>query len=65
MVVNHSQPRLASGTMFFKAVERGYASLADAYNRAGQKALAIENFKKALQMDPQNYFAIDQLKALN
>jgi D-alanyl-D-alanine-carboxypeptidase/D-alanyl-D-alanine-endopeptidase len=43
----------------------GYASLADAYNRAGQKALAIENFKKALQMDPQNYFAIDQLKALN
>jgi Tfp pilus assembly protein PilF len=43
----------------------GYASLADAYNRAGQKALAIENFKKALQLDPQNYFAIDQLKALN
>jgi len=43
----------------------GYTNLADAYNRAGKKALAIENFKKALQLDPQNYFAIDQLKALN
>jgi Tfp pilus assembly protein PilF len=39
--------------------------LVDAYQRAGQKALAIENFKKALQLNPQNYFAMNQIKALN
>jgi Tfp pilus assembly protein PilF len=43
----------------------GYSSLANAYDRAGQKALAIESFRKALQLDPQNYFAMDRLKALN
>ena len=66
------QGKLTEATEVFKLViamypnsSTGYASLADAYNRAGQKALAIENFKKALQLDPQNYFAMDQLKALN
>jgi len=66
------QGKLTEATEVFKLVismypnsSTGYISLADAYNKAGQKALAIENFKKALQLDPQNYFAIDQLKALN
>lgn len=64
--------KLSEATEVFKLVvamypnsSTGYSSLADAYQRAGQKALAIENFKKALQLNPQNYFAMDQLKALN
>jgi tetratricopeptide (TPR) repeat protein len=66
------QGKLTEATEVFKLVvtmypnsSTGYSSLADAYQRAGQKALAIENFKKALQLNPQNYFAMNQIKALN
>jgi len=66
------QGKLTEATEVFKLVvvmhpgsSNGYSSLADVYQRTGQKALAIENFKKALQLNPQNYFAMDQLKALN
>jgi dienelactone hydrolase len=66
------QGKLNEATEVFKLVvamypnsSTGYSSLAGAYQRAGQKALAIENFRKALQLNPQNYFAMGQLKALN
>jgi CubicO group peptidase (beta-lactamase class C family) len=41
-----------------------YESLAEAYAKAGQKALAIQSFEKALQLDPKNRNVIDQLKKL-
>ena len=34
-------------------------------SQARDISFLIENFKKALQLDPQNYIAMDQLKALN
>lgn len=48
----------------YPASSSSYSSLAAAYQRAGQKPLAIENFKRALQLNPQDYFAMDQLNAL-
>ena len=42
----------------------GYSSLGAAYQKAGQKSLAVQNFRRALELDPQDYFAMDQLSAL-
>jgi CubicO group peptidase (beta-lactamase class C family) len=39
-------------------------SLAEAYMKTGQKDLAIQNYEKALRLDPKNRNATDQLKKL-
>jgi tetratricopeptide (TPR) repeat protein len=41
-----------------------YSSLADAYAAAGNKDLAIQNYEKAVQLDPRNREADQKLKAL-
>jgi CubicO group peptidase (beta-lactamase class C family) len=41
-----------------------YDSLAEAYMVNGDKALAIENYKKSLQLNPQNAGAKDKIKQL-
>lgn len=42
----------------------GHATLAEAYAKSGQKQLAIENFKKALEIDPKDDDARQKLKEL-
>lgn len=41
-----------------------YDSLGEAYMKTGQKDLAIQNYEKSLQMNPQNSNAAEQLKKL-
>ncbi len=41
-----------------------YDSLAEAYLQAGQKDLAIKNYGKALELNPNNRHAVDQLATL-
>jgi len=41
-----------------------YDSLGEAYAAAGKKRLAIENYEKALKLDPKNTGAVEQLKKL-
>jgi len=41
-----------------------YSSLADAYAAAGQKDLAVQNYEKAVQLEPRNREAEQKLKAL-
>jgi predicted Zn-dependent protease len=41
-----------------------YDSLAEAYMKADEKDLAIQNYEKSLQLDPKNQNAVDQLKKL-
>src|SRR5215475_14768452 len=41
-----------------------YDSLGEAYMKAGEKKLAIENYEKSLQLDPKNQNAIGKLKEL-
>jgi tetratricopeptide (TPR) repeat protein len=41
-----------------------YDSLAEAYAASGQKELAILNYKKSLELNPQNTNAADALKRL-
>ena len=41
-----------------------YDSLGDGYAAAGQKAAAIENYEKALKLDPQNTESAAKLKKL-
>ncbi len=41
-----------------------YSSLADAYAAAGQKDLAIQNYEKAIQLEPRNREAEEKLKGL-
>jgi tetratricopeptide (TPR) repeat protein len=42
----------------------GHATLAEAYMKSGQKQLAIENYKKALAINPDNEDAKEKLKEL-
>lgn len=42
-----------------------YDSLGDAYAAAGEKELAIKNYKKSLQLDPAQTYAAIKLKQLN
>jgi len=42
----------------------GYDSLGGAYMKAGENELAIENYKKSLQLDPENENAVETLKKL-
>jgi Flp pilus assembly protein TadD len=39
-----------------------YDSLGEAYLKAGAKANAIENYRKSLEVDPQNDNAVARLK---
>jgi CubicO group peptidase (beta-lactamase class C family) len=39
-------------------------SLAEGYAKDGQKQLAIDHYRKSLELDPKNQHAIDQLKEL-
>jgi len=41
-----------------------YDSLGDAYAKAGQKQLAIENYKKSLELNPANDNGKEKLKVL-
>jgi len=41
-----------------------YDSLAEAYMKAGNKELAIKNYEKSLELNPQNTNAVEQLKTL-
>jgi CubicO group peptidase (beta-lactamase class C family) len=41
-----------------------YDSLAEAYAKDGQKQLAIDNYRKALELDPKNQNAVNKLKEL-
>lgn len=41
-----------------------YDSLGEAYAKLGQKELAIQNYKKALEFDPKNQNAADTIKRL-
>jgi tetratricopeptide (TPR) repeat protein len=43
----------------------GHATLAEAYKKSGQKQLAIENYKKALAINPDNEDAKEKLKELD
>jgi tetratricopeptide (TPR) repeat protein len=42
----------------------GHTTLAEAYMKSGQKPQAIENYKKALQINPDNEVAKQKLKEL-
>jgi cytochrome c-type biogenesis protein CcmH/NrfG len=42
----------------------GYDSLGEVYTKAGQKQLAIDSYKKSLELNPSNNNAKDKLKAL-
>jgi predicted transcriptional regulator YdeE len=41
-----------------------YDSLGEAYAKVGEKALAIQNYEKSLQLDPKNNNAVERLKKL-
>jgi tetratricopeptide (TPR) repeat protein len=41
-----------------------YDSLGEAYMKAGEKALAIQNYEKSLKLNPKNTNAVDMLKKL-
>ncbi|MCO5947892.1 serine hydrolase [Mucilaginibacter flavidus] len=41
-----------------------YDSLAEAYVKTGDKTLAMENFKKCIELNPKNEYAAEQLKKL-
>jgi CubicO group peptidase (beta-lactamase class C family) len=41
-----------------------YENLAEGYDDMGEKTLAIENFKKAVELNPKNNYAVDRIKKL-
>jgi CubicO group peptidase (beta-lactamase class C family) len=41
-----------------------YDSMAEAYKKIGDKKLAIENFKRCMELNPKNDYAAEQLKKL-
>jgi predicted Zn-dependent protease len=42
----------------------GYDSLAEAYAAKGEKTLAIKNYAKSLELDPNNASAVEKLNQL-
>jgi CubicO group peptidase (beta-lactamase class C family) len=42
-----------------------YDSLGEAYLKAGQKSLAIQNYEKSVELNPQNQNGIDMLKKIH
>lgn len=55
---------LILATELFPGSANLYDSLAVAYLFAGNKALAIENFEKSLELNPKNQHAVDRLQEL-
>ena len=51
-------------TVAFPSSANTYDSLAEAYMNAGNKELAIKNYEKSLELNPQNTNAVEQLKKL-
>jgi tetratricopeptide (TPR) repeat protein len=49
---------------FYPKSSNVYDSLAEAYMTNGDKDLAIENYKKSLELNPQNSNAREMLKKL-
>lgn len=41
-----------------------YDSLGEAYMKNGERALAIKNYQRSLELDPKNQNAVDMLKKL-
>jgi len=41
-----------------------YESLAEGYEDIGEKVLALQNFKKTVELDPNNQYAADRIKKL-
>jgi len=41
-----------------------YESLAEGYEDIGEKALALQNYKKTVELDPNNHYAADRIKKL-
>lgn len=52
-------------TELFPESANVWDSLGEAYMLAGNKELAIKNYKKSLELNPNNSNAVDQLKKLN
>jgi tetratricopeptide (TPR) repeat protein len=48
----------------FPSSWNAYDSLGEAYMKAGQKQLAIDNYKKSLELNPANDGAKEKLKVL-
>jgi tetratricopeptide (TPR) repeat protein len=48
----------------FPASSNTYDSLAEGYMRAGNRELAIQNYKKSLELDPKNTNAVEMLTQL-
>jgi CubicO group peptidase (beta-lactamase class C family) len=48
----------------YPAEANGYDSLAEAYAAKGEKALAIKNYAKSLELDPNNTNAVEKLNQL-
>ncbi len=48
----------------FPSSWNGYDSLGEAYMKAGQKQLAIESYKKSLELNPGDDEAKEKLKEL-
>jgi CubicO group peptidase (beta-lactamase class C family) len=49
----------------FPRSSNAFDSLGEAYMEAGNKGLAIENYKKSLELDPENQNAVEMLEKLN
>lgn len=49
----------------FPRSANGFDSLGEAYMEAGNKGLALENYKKSLALDPENQNAVEMLEKLN
>ena len=49
----------------YPASANAYDSLAEAYERAGNTEKAMENYKKALELNPDNEHARSKLNTLN
>ena len=48
----------------FPTSANAYDSLAEGYEAAGDKELAVKNFKKAVELNPKNTYAADRIKEL-
>jgi tetratricopeptide (TPR) repeat protein len=55
---------LKLNTGMYPDSSNAYETLGEAYEKAGQKPLAVESYRKALEKDSENGQAKDKLKAL-
>ena len=56
--------RLDSTVRFLLEAMEHLDSLGEAYMKAGEKELAIQNYEKSLQLDPKNLNAVEMLRKL-